>query len=82
WLDPPLLVLTGLGLLVGGLSYQLGWPDIAAGSWAAGSLVMAVVLCVEMARRLSRGETGVDLVALLAIIAALAFGQWLVAAVV
>lgn len=82
WLDPPLLVLTGLGLLVGGLSYQLGWPDIAAGSWAAGSLVMAVVLCVEMVRRLSRGETGVDLVALLAIIAALAFGQWLVAAVV
>ncbi|UCP00793.1 heavy metal translocating P-type ATPase [Metapseudomonas lalkuanensis] len=82
WSDPALLLLTALGLLLGGVSLGFGWERLAAAGWVAGSLVMALVLCVEIARRLLRGETGVDLVALLAIVAALSLGEWLVAAVV
>ncbi len=43
---------------------------------------MAVILLVEFARRLARGEAGVDLIALLSIVAALLFQQTLVAAVI
>lgn len=82
WRDPALLALTGLGLLLGGLALLLGQPALAKLCWAAGSVPMALLLGVEIVQRLRRGETGVDLVALLAIGAALAFGQWLVAAVV
>jgi heavy metal translocating P-type ATPase len=82
WRDPALLLLTALALLAGGLAVLLGAPELAAGCWAAGSLLMALVLGVEIVMRLLRGETGIDLVALLAIGAALAFAQWLVAAVV
>ncbi|MCQ4347430.1 heavy metal translocating P-type ATPase [Pseudomonas stutzeri] len=82
WRDPALLLLTGLTLLGGGLATLLEAPRLAVGSWATGSLTMALVLGVEIARRLLRRETGVDLLALLAIGAALTLGQWLVAAVV
>ncbi len=82
WRDPALLLLSGLALLAGGLAQWRGDAGLAAASWAAGSLLMALVLGVEIVRRLLRGETGVDLLALLAIGAALAFEQWLVAAVV
>lgn len=82
WRDPALLLLTSLTLLAGGLAQWWGAAGLAAASWTAGSLLMALVLGVEIVRRLLRGETGVDLLALLAIGAALAFDQWLVAAVV
>lgn len=82
WREPALLLLTALGLLLGGLAYALGQPSLAAGCWTSGAVLMALLLGVEILQRLLRGETGVDLVALLAIGAALAFGQWLVAAVV
>lgn len=82
WLDPLLLLLTALTLLVGGVA-QLGQkPDWASICWAAGSLVMAVILLVEIARRLVRGDAGVDLIALVSIVAALTFQQTLVAAVI
>ncbi|WP_236658314.1 heavy metal translocating P-type ATPase [Pseudomonas knackmussii] len=82
WREPALLLLTALGLLLGGLAYALDQPSLAAGCWTSGAVMMALLLAVEIVQRLLRGETGVDLVALLAIGAALAFGQWLVAAVV
>ena len=51
WLDPMLLLLTALTLLVGGVA-QLGQkPDWTSLCWAAGSLVMAVILLVEIAKR-------------------------------
>ena len=43
---------------------------------------MAVVLLVEIVRRLARREAGVDLIAMLSIVAALVFEQTLVAAVI
>lgn len=71
WLDPALLLLTTLTLLVGGIAQVVGKSDWASICWAAGSLVMALVLLVEIARRLARREAGVDLIALLSIAAAL-----------
>ncbi|MGF6221389.1 heavy metal translocating P-type ATPase [Pseudomonas frederiksbergensis] len=82
WLDPALLLLTTLTLLVGGIAQVVGKSDWASICWAAGSLVMALVLLVEIARRLARREAGVDLIALLSIAAALFFEQTLVAAVI
>lgn len=82
WLDPALLLLTSLTLLVGGVAHFAQKSDWAAICWASGSLVMALVLLVEIARRLARREAGVDLIALLSIGAALVFEQMLVAAVI
>ena len=82
WLDPMLLLLTTLALLAGGVAHVAQKPDWASMSWAAGSLLMALVLLVEIAGRLARRETGVDLIALLSITAALVFQQTLVAAVI
>jgi hypothetical protein len=82
WLDPALLLLTALTLLAGGIAQVAQKPDWAAMCWLSGSLVMAVVLLVEIVRRLARREAGVDLIALLSIGAALVFEQMLVAAVI
>ncbi|MET0845636.1 MAG: heavy metal translocating P-type ATPase [Pseudomonas sp.] len=82
WLDPILLLLTTLTLLIGGLAHVAQKPEWASVAWVAGSLLMAAVLLVEIAGRLARRETGVDLIALLSITAALFFEQTLVAAVV
>lgn len=82
WLDPVLLLLTTLALLAGGVAHVAQKPEWASMCWTAGSLVMALVLLVEIARRLARREAGVDLIALLSITAALVFDQTLVAAVI
>lgn len=82
WLDPALLLLTTLTLLAGGIAQIAQQSDWASICWAAGSLVMALVLLVEIAGRLARREAGVDLIALLSIAAALFFEQTLVAAVI
>ena len=82
WLDPALLLLTSLTLLAGGVAHFAQKSDWAAICWASGSLVMALVLLVEITRRLARREAGVDLIALLSIGAALVFEQMLVAAVI
>ncbi|WP_454870415.1 heavy metal translocating P-type ATPase [Pseudomonas lini] len=82
WLDPALLLLTTLTLLAGAIAHFAQKSDWASIFWAAGSLVMALVLLVEIARRLARREAGVDLIALLSIAAALFFEQTLVAAVI
>ncbi|WP_248802360.1 heavy metal translocating P-type ATPase [Pseudomonas sp. MWU13-2100] len=82
WLDPLLLLITGLALLGGGIAHLAHEPGWASMCWAAGSLLMVLVLLVEIAGRLVRREVGVDLIALLSIAAALAFQQMLVAAVI
>ncbi|UZD92989.1 heavy metal translocating P-type ATPase [Pseudomonas corrugata] len=82
WLDPVLLLLTALTLVAGAVAHVAQQPEWASIGWATGSLVMAGVLLVEILKRLSRGEGGVDLIALLSITAALIFGQALVAALI
>lgn len=82
WLNPTLLSVTVLALPVGGVLHWLHRGEAATLVWSASALLLAVLLVVEIAIRLRRREAGVDLIALLAIIAAVVLGQALVAAVI
>ncbi|UBM27451.1 heavy metal translocating P-type ATPase [Pseudomonas sp. p1(2021b)] len=82
WRDLSLLLVSALALLAGGLVQAAQQPAWAALIWAVGSLVMALVLVVEIGRRLARREVGVDVIALVSILAALGLEQMLVGAVV
>ena len=72
-----------LGSIVAGgalwLSGQESWANIA---WAVGAVVVLVPLVISTARSLLRGDVGVDAIALVAIIWALALGEFLAAAIV
>lgn len=76
------IVAAGLGLLVGAVLYLAGHADLAPIAWAAGAVPVLVVLAAEIVTRLGRGELGLDLVAGLAMLSALAVGETLAAAVV
>ena len=69
-------------ILAGGALWLAGkgsWADIA---WAVGAVVVLVPLVISTGRALSRGDVGVDAIALVAIIWALALGEFLAAAIV
>jgi heavy metal translocating P-type ATPase len=72
-----------LGSIVSGgilwLSGQESWADVA---WALGALVVLVPLVISTARSLLGGDVGVDAIALVAIVWALALGEYLAAAIV
>jgi cation transport ATPase len=70
------------GVLGGGLAPILGLPQAARAAWFTTTLVVAVPLCIDVARRFKRRDPGVDAIALLAMLAALAVGEFLAAAVV
>jgi cation transport ATPase len=69
-------LLLGLAALLSGNSAAAQWP------WAAGTLPVVAALLVSMVRDLLAGRVGVDAVALVAMVAALALGQGLAASVV
>ena len=72
-----------LGSIVAGvvlwLAREESWADLA---WAVGAAVVLVPLVVSTARSLLRGDVGVDAIALVAIVWALALGEFLAAAIV
>ncbi|MDO8882705.1 HAD-IC family P-type ATPase, partial [Pseudotabrizicola sp.] len=70
------------GLILGLAFYATGRPDLATTVWFAGVAPVLAALVVEIARSLSRGEVGLDIVAALSMSAALTFGETLAAAVV
>ncbi len=78
WLNPLLLVVTLLAVPVGLLAP--GW--LAFWVWSGSALLSAAVLVLEIVVRLLRREVGVDLIALLAILGALAVDEALVAAII
>ena len=78
WLSPLLLVITLLAVPLGLLTPE----RVAFWVWSASALLSAAVLVVEIVVRLLRREVGVDLIALLAILAALAVDEALVAAII
>jgi heavy metal translocating P-type ATPase len=82
WLNATLLGVTLLALPVGAALHWLHRGQVATLLWNLSALLLAVLLLVEIAARLRRREVGVDLIALLAIIAAVLLGQALVAAVI
>ena len=75
------LGLTLAGLAAGGVLALAGAPGADA-VWAATAALALVPLTWSVGRSLARRDVGVDLIALLAIAAALALGEYLAAAVV
>ena len=78
-----ILALVALAAIVAGgalwLAGEEGWADAA---WGLGAAVVLVPLVVDTARSLLRGDVGVDAIALVAIVWALALGEQLAAAIV
>ncbi len=80
--DRALPVIALAAILAGGALWLLDeerWADIA---WATGAAVVLVPLVLATARSLSKGDVGVDAIALVAIVWALALGEFLAAAIV
>ena len=77
------LPLIALGSIVAGAVLWLaGEEDWASIAWAAGAAIVLVPLVVSTARSLAHGDVGVDAIALVAIVWALALGEYLAAAIV
>ncbi len=74
--------LTVLGLAAGGAVWLLGYPHAADHLWQATIVLVLIPLVLDVAASLFHGELGVDAIALLAMIGALAFGENLAGAVV
>jgi heavy metal translocating P-type ATPase len=76
------LALAVAGLAVGGLLWAGGEHDTANMAWAAITLVGILPLAYSVAIDLLHRETGVDVIALLAMAGALALGEYLAGAVI
>lgn len=75
-------VLALAGLAAGGIVWLRGAPAAADVIWAATTLLLLLPLGGAILRQLSRGEVGVDVIALVAMAAAVALGHSLAGAVV
>ena len=75
-------VVTLLGVAAGVVFWAVDLDVAADVAWAATAVVMLVPLAWSVIRALLRRDMGVDIIALLAIVAALALGEYLPAAVV
>jgi cation transport ATPase len=80
---PRALIAIALSALsAGGVAWALGKPELADWVWAAGAVPVIVGLMVSIVRDLLAGRFGVDAVALLSMVGALALWQNLAAIVV
>jgi heavy metal translocating P-type ATPase len=70
------------GLATGGIAWLSDAPGAADAIWASTTLLLLLPLGAAILRQLARGEVGVDLIALLAMAAAVALGHSLAGAVV
>ena len=73
-------VLAAIG--AGGLLHLAGQPESGDAVWAVATAVVLVPLTWSVGRTLLRGDVGVDAIALVAMAAALALGEYLAGAVV
>ena len=73
-------VLAAIG--VGGLLHLVSQPELGDAVWATATAVVLVPLAWSVGRTLLRGDVGVDAIALVAMAAALALGEYLAGAVV
>jgi heavy metal translocating P-type ATPase len=80
--SPRILLAVMAAVLAGGVAWLAGAPGAAEVAWAAGLLIALVPLSVNVTRELLRRQTGVDIIALLAMAGALALGQFLAGAVI
>jgi heavy metal translocating P-type ATPase len=76
------LALAVVGLAVGGVLWAAGEHDAANVAWAATTIVGILPLAYSVTIDLLHRETGVDVIALLAMAGALALGEYLAGAVI
>jgi heavy metal translocating P-type ATPase len=76
------LAVAVVGLAVGGVLWAAGDHDTANMAWAATTIVGILPLAYSVAIDLLHRETGVDVIALLAMAGALALGEYLAGAVI
>ena len=77
-----ILVSVFAAVVVGAALWLIGFRDRANDVWAIAILIALVPLSVSVARDLLHRETGVDLIALLAMAGSLALGQYLAGAII
>ena len=77
-----LIIIAFSGLAVGAVAYESGEGSVAHWIWGAATLPVVIALAVSISRDLLRGRMGVDVIAFLAMTAALALGQSLAGIVV
>jgi heavy metal translocating P-type ATPase len=77
-----ILVATALGLVVGGVLWFAGQETAANVVFVLVAVIPVIPLVREIAAKLRRRQPGVDLIALVAVAAAVALGEYLTAAIV
>src|SRR3970040_2005507 len=77
-----MLILTTAGLVLGGLLWMTGWTIASNVSLAAVPVLPVIPLIGDMFEKLRKRQPGVDVIALLAVAAALALGEYLTAAII
>ena len=77
-----ILAVTAAAVAAGGGLWLAGQRTLADGAWAVAIVVALVPLTVSVVRDLVHRETGVDLIALLAMAGSLVLGQFLAGAVI
>jgi heavy metal translocating P-type ATPase len=70
------------GIVIGLLGHTAGWSRFASILWAGTTVLALLPLTISVARSLLRGEIGVDIIALLAMVGALLLSQYLAGAVI
>ncbi len=76
------LAAAATGLAVGGLLWWLGHPTVADVCFGLAGVLPALPLLGELWTKVRRRQPGIDIIALLAVAAALALGEFLTAAII
>ncbi|WP_210202689.1 heavy metal translocating P-type ATPase [Rhizobium sp. J15] len=77
-----ILPLVALALATGGGARLAGQQDLAGQLWAAGTVVVFIILIIDIGKGLLKKEFGLDLIAALAMAGALFLGEYLAGIVV
>src|SRR5512143_1175411 len=82
WVEPGLLAGTVAGLAVGLAAAGFGYHDVADLAWVVTTVLGLVPAVYWVVDSLRRGEPGVDVIAVLALVGALLVGEFLAGAVI
>jgi heavy metal translocating P-type ATPase len=82
YIRPILVALPTAGLGAGLAAQLLGWSNWSAWIWSAATVPVLVALLAQIVVSLRRGDIGLDIVAAISMLAALAFGEHLAAVIV
>jgi heavy metal translocating P-type ATPase len=77
-----LVLSTAAGIAIGGVAWLIGQQAAAQLAWSLTTAILLVPLTLSVVRDLRHGRPGVDIIALLAMLGALALGQALAGAII